>query len=113
MTTPDKDVIRSYARAVGFDVVRFARAEVSETARREFADFLAKGHHGEMEWLEAKADRRADPRTLWPDARSVILMGMNYGPSRDPRAALAARAQGVISVYAQNRDYHDVVKGRL
>ena len=77
------------------------------------AEWLAAGRHGSMDWLETTAGRRADPRVLWPQVRSVIMVGMNYGPDDDPRAVLAARGCGVISVYARNRDYHDLIKGRL
>ncbi len=59
------------------------------------------------------AERRADPRTLWPDVRSIILLGLNYGPTTDPLAALGQKDKGSISVYARNRDYHDVIKGKL
>src|SRR5882762_2325836 len=113
IVTPDKDTIRAYARTAGFDVVRFTRAETSAITQQRFADFLTEGRHGEMDWLAAKADRRADPRTLWPQARTVIVMGLNYGPATDPRAVLDVPDRGAISVYAQNRDYHEVVKGRL
>ena len=66
-----------------------------------------------MTWIAETAARRGDPRTLWPDVRSIIVLGMNYGPSRDPLEILKKRERGAISVYAQNRDYHDVIKGRL
>jgi epoxyqueuosine reductase len=66
-----------------------------------------------MEWMAETAERRADPRTLWPEVRSVILLGLNYGPTEDPLAELAQRDRGYISVYARNRDYHDVIKGKL
>jgi epoxyqueuosine reductase len=66
-----------------------------------------------MDWLAAHAERRADPRVLWPEARSVILLGVNYGPDRDPLAILKQRSSGAISVYAQGDDYHDVIKTRL
>ncbi len=66
-----------------------------------------------MSWMEANADRRADPRTLWPEARTVIAVGFNYGPAQDPMAPLQNAEQGVISVYAQGRDYHKVIKKRL
>lgn len=66
-----------------------------------------------MEWMADTAERRADPRTLWPDARSVVLVGMNYGPDCDPLADLARPDRATISVYARNRDYHDVIKGKL
>ena len=66
-----------------------------------------------MAWLVEKADRRADPRALWPEVRSAVMLGMNYGPGADPLAALAERSRGAISVYAQGLDYHDVVKSKL
>jgi len=66
-----------------------------------------------MNWMAATAARRADPRRLWPEVRSVVMLGLNYGPDRDPLASLARRDRGTISVYARNRDYHDLIKGRL
>ena len=75
--------------------------------------FLASGRQGTMDWMERNADRRADPKALWPEARSVIVLGMNYGPAHDPLAVLKHRDAGAISVYAQGDDYHDVIKTRL
>ena len=75
--------------------------------------FLAAGRHGTMRWLEAEAGRRAEPRALWGEATSVIMVGLNYGPERNPLAALQQRDRATISVYAQNRDYHTLIKGRL
>lgn len=112
-TPPDREAIRSYARALGFDVVRFAKAESSQASRDGFAEFLAQGFDGDMGWLRANADRRVDPKVLWPEARSVIVVGMNYGPDHDPREALETKDSGTISVYARNRDYHDVLKKHL
>jgi epoxyqueuosine reductase len=66
-----------------------------------------------MDWLANRADQRVEPRKLWPDVRSVLLFGFNYGPDRDPLAVLAERTRGAISVYAQGDDYHDVIKPRL
>ena len=66
-----------------------------------------------MDWLAATAERRRDPRTLWPDARAIVMLGVNYGPADDPLAILRERAHGAISVYAQGDDYHDVIKARL
>jgi epoxyqueuosine reductase len=66
-----------------------------------------------MEWMAETAERRADPRTLWPEVRSIILLGLNYGPTEDPLADLAQKDRGYISIYARNRDYHDVIKGKL
>ncbi|WP_371682068.1 tRNA epoxyqueuosine(34) reductase QueG [Microvirga sp. 17 mud 1-3] len=75
--------------------------------------WLAEGYHGAMDWMVETAERRSDPRTLWPEVHSVILLGLNYGPAEDPLAALTLKDRGTISVYARNRDYHDVIKGKL
>jgi epoxyqueuosine reductase len=75
--------------------------------------FLADGAHGDMDWMETTAAHRGDPRALWPDVRSVIMLGMNYGPAHDPLAILAQRERGAVSVYAQGQDYHEIVKPRL
>ena len=66
-----------------------------------------------MAWLQANADHRADPKTLWPDARTIVMVGLNYGPEVDPRASLDDAGAVTVSVYARNRDYHDVLKKRL
>ncbi len=76
-------------------------------------DWLAAGRHGDMDWMAESAWRRADPRHLWPEARSIVMLGLNYGPDSDPRASLAHPERATISVYARNRDYHDVLKGKL
>ena len=75
--------------------------------------FLSEGRHGDMDWLAANPERRADPRVLWPGVRSVIMLGVNYGPDEDPLTILQQRSRGAISVYAQGDDYHDVIKKRL
>ncbi len=108
-----RQAIRDRALALGFDAVGFARAELAPAARERLGAFLAAGHHGSMGWMEARADQRAHPKALWPEAVSVISLGLNYGPDRDPMESLAWRDRGTISVYARNRDYHDLVKGRL
>jgi epoxyqueuosine reductase len=74
---------------------------------------VAEGAHGDMGWMAETLERRADPRTLWPQARSLIMLGLNYGPAEDPRAVLAQRTKGAISVYARAEDYHEVIKPRL
>jgi epoxyqueuosine reductase len=114
--TDPKPSIRAIALEVGFDAVGFAPAALGTDARDGLAEFLANGHHGDMGWLAAKADRRGAPRTLWPDARSVIVVAANYAPDTDPIARMAElgrNGRGWISVYARNRDYHDVMKNRL
>ncbi|MBK8160498.1 MAG: tRNA epoxyqueuosine(34) reductase QueG [Rhodospirillaceae bacterium] len=108
-----KSAIRQKALAVGFDAIGFAPAALSAETRAHLADFLRQGRHGDMGWMVEKADRRGDPQTLWPDARSVIVLGQNYGPDLDPLAILDQPDRGGISVYARHRDYHDVVKKRL
>ena len=105
--------IREHALALGFDAVGFARAALGDTARDNLAAFLTQGLHGDMGWLAARPGERGDPQALWPEARSVVVLGMNYGPADDPLAALAQRDRGAISVYARGRDYHDIVKSRL
>jgi epoxyqueuosine reductase len=105
--------IRAKAQALGFDAVGFARAELGPEAGARLRAFLAAGHHGEMDWLAARADQRADPRALWPEVRSVIALGMSYAPEADALATLSQCDRGNISVYARHRDYHDVIKGRL
>lgn len=84
-------------------------------ARERLDQWLASGAHGDMEWMDETADRRADPRVLWPDVRSVIMLAMNYGPQEQPfdARANAPAGAGEISVYARHRDYHDVIKGKL
>jgi epoxyqueuosine reductase len=108
-----RTAIREKALAVGFDAIGFAPAVLVAETREHLADFLRQGRHGEMGWMVEKADRRGDPQTLWPDARSVVVLGMNYGPEIDPLAILAQKDRGGISVYARHRDYHDLVKKRL
>ncbi|MBK5655767.1 MAG: tRNA epoxyqueuosine(34) reductase QueG, partial [Rhizobium sp.] len=76
-------------------------------------EFLGSGGHGDMDWLAANPERRADPRVLWDGVRSIVMLGVNYGPDDDPLKLLARRSQGAISVYAQGDDYHDVIKKRL
>jgi epoxyqueuosine reductase len=106
-------LIRARALALGFDAIGFCRAELGAEARQHLVDFLAAGQHGEMDWLAKRSDQRAQPRALWPEARSVIALGLSYAPEDDPLAALALPDRATISVYARNRDYHAVLKGML
>jgi epoxyqueuosine reductase len=83
-------------------------------AKKHLETFLADGAQGEMDWLEKTAERRGDPRALWSEVRSVILLGLNYGPDEeDPLAILKRRDRGAISVYARSEDYHEIIKPRL
>ena len=108
-----KAAIRARALSLGFDAVGFARAELGADAKANLAGYLARGLHGDMGWLARNAERRGDPRELWPEARSVVVVAMNYGPEGDPLAGLAARGSANLSVYARGRDYHGVMKKRL
>jgi len=101
------------AQALGFDVCRVVAAASPPGAREGLAEWLAAGAQGDMSWMADTFARRADPKALWPEAKSVIMLAVNYGPSVDPLAALEHKDRGAISVYARHRDYHDVVKGRL
>ncbi|MCI4680478.1 tRNA epoxyqueuosine(34) reductase QueG [Rhodoblastus acidophilus] len=105
--------MRGEAARLGFDVCRIAAPDALADAPAALDAFVAEGRHGDMDWLAERRDWRGDPRKLWPQARSIVLLGMNYGPEGDALAGLTARSAGNISVYARNRDYHDVVKGKL
>jgi epoxyqueuosine reductase len=108
-----KEALLDQARALGFDAVGVCAPDAIEGAGERFRAFIESGGHGEMAWLAAHPERRADPRALWNDVRAVIMLGMNYGPDRDPLAILAERGHGAISVYAQGDDYHELIKPRL
>ena len=105
--------IRAEALRLGFSSIGFTEARLPPEARARLDAFLAAGMQGEMGWLADRAAQRAQPQALWPDAVSVISLGLNYGPEEDPLAVLAQRERGSISVYARNRDYHELVKSRL
>src|SRR5258708_7848834 len=115
--SPNVDALRSAlaaeARALGFDCVGITGPDGIADAAKHFYAFLETGAHGEMDWLAARPERRADPRGLWPGVRSVIMLGVNYGPDENPLAILAQRSRGAISVYAHGDDYHDLIKKRL
>jgi epoxyqueuosine reductase len=108
-----KATLADQARALGFDCVGITDPDAIAEAGRHFQDFLADGAHGDMDWLADRPERRADPRVLWPGVRSVIMLGVNYGPDENPLTILEQRTRGAISVYARGDDYHDVIKKRL
>lgn len=105
--------IHRKALELGFDAVGFTRAHLAADVRARLMHFLAEGRHGSMGWMADRAEQRAHPQALWPEAVSVVVLGQNYGPDSDPLETLAQRDRATISVYARNRDYHDVVKKRL
>lgn len=101
------------ALAEGFDAIGVTTPDSMAHASERLTAFLETGAHGDMTWMEVRASQRASPPALWPEVRSVIMLGMNYAPDSNPLAILAERERGAMSVYARGRDYHDVIKGRL
>src|SRR5262245_66340498 len=102
------------ARAAGFDVARVTTpAAIDALMSQRLQEFLDEGRHGDMAWMATTAERRGHPLALWPEARSVIMLGMSYAPEADPLAVLAERSRGAISCYAQGEAYHDGVKATL
>ncbi|MBY0447884.1 MAG: tRNA epoxyqueuosine(34) reductase QueG [Hyphomonadaceae bacterium] len=105
--------VRARAASLGFDAVGVADATAPWPAAARLAEFVALGRHGEMGWMAETLERRSHPQTLWPEARTAILLGANYGPEQDPLELLSRKELGLVSAYAARRDYHDVIKGRL
>ncbi|MFZ0527379.1 MAG: tRNA epoxyqueuosine(34) reductase QueG [Xanthobacteraceae bacterium] len=101
------------AHVQGFDAIGVTRPDAIPLAAERLREFLSLGVHGDMDWMATTADRRADPRALWPQARSIVMLGLNYGPTDDPLAVLKVRTRGDISVYARGDDYHELIKRRL
>lgn len=105
--------LREEAARLGFAACGFARAQADPLRAERFEQWLGEGRHGSMEWMEARKDQRASPEGLWPESRSVIALGMSYAPEHDPLALAEHPDRARISVYAQGRDYHEVVKKAL
>ena len=108
-----KNALAQQARALGFDCIGVTDPDAIADAGKHFREFLARGAHGDMDWLAAQPERRTDPRVLWGGVRSIIMVGVNYGPDENPLEILKLRARGAISAYAQGDDYHDLIKKRL
>lgn len=105
--------LRKDVQDYGFDAMAICPAHLPDHIAENLATFLGDKRHGSMAWMEETAARRADPKTLWPEAKSIIMLAMNYGPEDNPLPQLQHKSEGTISVYAQNRDYHDIIKGKL
>jgi epoxyqueuosine reductase len=105
--------VEARARHLGFDLFRVTSPDSVLGLPADLSGWLAAGHHGGMDWMEERADQRADPAVLWPGVRSIVMLGMNYGPETDPLGLLSQRDRGAIAAYAQRRDYHEVLKGKL
>ena len=108
-----KEAIRRRAQDAGFDSVGFTAARGDARDRLNLEAYIAEGRHGDMTWMATTADRRVDPEALWPEARTVVAVGVSYAPGEDPLAATTRPDRAAISVYAQGRDYHGVLKTRL
>ncbi len=112
--TPDlKPRLADKAHALGFDLCRICAPDAIPDAPARLRAFIEAGHAGDMAWLAETEPRRADPRVLWPEVRAIVMLGLNYGPDRDPLEKLADRGAANVSVYARGRDYHEVIKGKL
>ncbi|MFH1804294.1 MAG: tRNA epoxyqueuosine(34) reductase QueG [Pseudomonadota bacterium] len=109
------EALETKAREIGFDVCGVARPEIDERNQRRLDEFVAGGEYGTMDWMNdpERLPRRRDPRDLWPDVKSVIVLGCNYGPAEDPLMLLDHPDRAMIASYAKNRDYHDLIKKRL
>jgi epoxyqueuosine reductase len=113
MTISISEAIRAEAIRLGFDVCGISDAAAPWDSGARLTEFVEQGRHGAMDWMETTLERRSHPRAMWPDARSAIMLGVNYGPDADPLAALADRSRGAVSVYAHGEDYHEPIKKRL
>jgi len=111
--TDTKTAIRAKATDLGFEAFGVADLDMSWEAGGRLQQFVAEGRHGQMGWMETTLPRRLHPRAMWPDARSAIVLGLNYGPDENPLAALERKSRGAVSVYARGQDYHEVIKARL
>jgi epoxyqueuosine reductase len=105
--------LRAAAEAEGFDDFAVTPARLPDSVGERLKQFVQLDHHGEMGWMEETLARRVSPDAMWSDAKSAIVLALSYAPDLDPMERLRATETGVISVYALNRDYHDVVKGKL
>ena len=108
-----KSELKSKAIELGFDLVGITGKELPLRNQQAFTSFLEAGWHGDMGWMEAKKTRRLTPQNLWPETQSIIMLAMNYGPEENPLPKLEQTSNGVISVYAGGKDYHDIVKKKL
>jgi len=107
------ETLRTLALDAGFDVVRVTRADEPWKASNRLRQFVGEGRHGTMSWMEETLERRVHPTAMWPEAKSAVVVGLDYGPAHDPLEILERTDEAAISVYAQNRDYHDLIKKRL
>jgi len=108
-----KSALAEEARVCGFNAFGVVKPDAAPELKLRLEDYIAGGAHGDMTWLAASVDRRTSPLTMWPEVRSIIMLGLNYGPDDDPLAILKATDRAAISVYAQGDDYHELIKSKL
>jgi epoxyqueuosine reductase len=108
-----KEQIAAQAQALGFAACGFASAGEDPVRAARLGQWLEEGMHGSMDWMESREHHRRSPQGLWPEARTVIALGMSYAPAFDPLALEGDEERARISVYAQGADYHDIVKKAL
>jgi len=108
-----RERLEAKAQELGFDQFGITAATTSEKVIEGFRRFIQLERHASMEWLAARMHQREQPQNLWPEAKSVIMVSLNYGPDNDPRLILDKKSIGNISVYARGKDYHDIIKKRL
>lgn len=108
-----RQLLEADAARLGFSDMRITHAKANQSLKSNLEAFVTKEYHGTMAWLPETLERRASPDQLWPEAKSIIVLSMNYGPDVDPLLNLKTKTKANISVYARNRDYHDIIKGRL
>jgi epoxyqueuosine reductase len=106
-----KSVLHAKAIELGFCDMRVTRPQIATPSNLDA--WLDAGYHGDMSWMEGRKEQRSSPQVLWSEVKSVIMLGFNYGPDVDPLEILNHKTKGAISVYARNRDYHDIIKGKL
>ena len=112
--TPDFTArLKSEAERLGFVAFGVTAASPNASRTQRLQDWIEAGHHGSMGWIQDRLEQRQSPEGLWPDARSVIALGMSYAPAQDPMALETEAERARISVYAQGKDYHDTIKKRL
>ena len=108
-----KSTIQKKSKEFGFDIIKITDPKIHKKDQHYIKDFLENDLHGDMDWLKKNLERRVSPKKLWPDVKSIIVLGVNYGPNHDPMKNLENEEIGNISVYARGNDYHDVIKKNL
>jgi len=108
-----KSTIQKKSKEFGFDIIKITDPKIHKKNQYYIKDFLKNDFHGDMDWLEKNLERRVSPKKLWSDVKSIIVLGVNYGPNHDPLQNLENKKIGNISVYARGNDYHEVIKKNL